>query len=334
MDNIFNEYWDTPLPTSFYKDEDFADRISKDQIPQNITPENYTKMCLRVNRYFPACDGIIQLIHKEDPYIGQFYDNMRFDTALKKVLYKMLANSLKRNFPESYYDGSIVIIYDNKELKAQSCQSMGILSYILANFPYKNNLNFTTEDVYLNLTLKSGLTADEQRGIIMELIKYLYQIVINDDRLRLLYSQMQQKFLEYHNEEEFDHPSILILSTLLSTILQQYGVQTYDSNLDWYNSDYVDLYIIFFPISRIGSEYTDPIHFKRDTLESTWRNEIINTLNHYKIEHIKSGYDKNGRYVIATYSDIQNIGELTNPASIQEIFLELIFLTNKFNTYY
>lgn len=89
---------------------------------------------------------------------------------------------------------------------------------------------------------------------------------MSDAQLKLLYSEMQKKLIEYHNEEEFDHLFILVLRTLLSTILQQYGVQTYDSNLDCNNRYNLYLYIIFFPISSIWPEYTNHIHSKQEIL--------------------------------------------------------------------
>lgn len=45
------------------------------------------------------------------------------------------------------------------------------------------------------------------------------------------------------------------------------------------------------------------------------------------MQNIKSGYDKNGRYIIGTYEEIQNI-----QIAMYQTLKELAFLINHFNS--
>ncbi len=301
-----------------------------------MSPAVYQSMCNHVNRYLPNrdCRDILTQVFEDNFIAENSYYDRSFDSQLQTTFYKILANSLKtKGFPEAYSFRDSVILYDpRKELKIQTCQALGILSYILRNFGYNDFIKYTTNDIYIDLSLKDGLNADQQRGIILELIKYVYQLVSSNETLVNLYRELQPKFIAYHTSENFDHPSILVLSTLLSTLIQPYGIQTYQSNIDWTDQNNIGFYITFKPLSEFGTEYNDVVRWERQGKEKDWRQNINNILNNAQTQLIKSGFSENGEYVVAKDDLIRNIEGFYSNVTEHKVFLELNNSTPHVNT--
>lgn len=150
---------------------------------------------------------------------------------------------------------------------------------------------------------------------------------MNDEQLKLSYEQIQSRLEEFHNEEEFDHPAILVLSALLSTILNPYGVQSYDSNIEWYRDDDINFSILFKPLSVFSPEYYDSLRWDREAVERDYRYKIINILNTNNTQIIKSGFKYRGEYILTRYENLQKNDGQYNP----NVLTELINIINYIN---
>lgn len=334
MTDLFQPYWSTPLPKEYLKENPqrllLKQKYEKDRVSniEELSPDVYQAMCSSINKYFPGrdCGKILQIVFDVNlPHMDNVYIEGNFMMALERAFYEILASSLRnKGFTEAFRENNKIILYNRRQAIQNICTFIGILTYLLSNFDYKDYFHIENELGFMKLSVKTSIDADTQRGIVLELIKYLYRTVMNNPILRGAYDENQRTLLRYHYIEQFDHPSVLVTSALLSTITRQYGFVTYQSNSDWSNTKNIDFWITFQSLNNIGPEYFNRIRFEREDKEFVWRQQIFTILS--DTNRIKSGFDSKGEYIVARYEIIHNIKEVSG---LNQILLELVNLINQ-----
>ena len=214
-----------------------------------VTPQNTIEMYNAINKIYPLepmtdnnkftyIKNIIDFSgYQEYLDMGTFSPTMIIYFWIKKLVLE----ELKRlGFDAAHIIvGGNLNIFPTTDLINYFTKSSLLYIYLpmlLENFKYKDYFTLKTEFPFVYLITRDDLpklNVISSKNIIYELIKHLDSIMTLEDKQQ--YHIEEKNFLEYHEDEAFDTPELLILCTQLTAILFKYGLATAQSDIMFKN---------------------------------------------------------------------------------------------------
>lgn len=298
----FQKYWIEQLPNEWLKDIDIFE-------PDYYIPDKNDKehMCKHVNKYMPRanCREIVDMIIKSEKFYGK-YDEFSFSLKFTRFLSKLLAVNLKKHGLNEAHstDSGNVVIYNSIENKLNASNTFAKcnLMKIFNNFSWKDSLTFDNDiNGSLVFTLSKGIPINEQKQIVLDMTEYLFEYVMSREDLKEKYANIQSKFEGFHEEENFDHPTVFIISALLTVIIEQYGFASVQSNVDWNENKDIGFGIHF------NTMNTDKLHNRIDT-QSIMREKTYELINRAGLKYVICGFSfLDNEFSVGEYSNIYGI---------------------------